>query len=589
MKKTILVCCGPGCIAHKSLDVAASFQEQIASLNMDIAVETIIKQTGCHGLCSQGPLIRIMPDDISYYRVRPKDTEEILRSLDKAPVERLLYRDTTGANIKSQHRNPFYAPQQKLALRNVGEIDPQNIDDYKARGGYAALSKALTMAPGDIITEVEKSGLRGRGGAGFPTGLKWRIAAGYNNFPKYIILNGDEGDPGAFMDRSIMEGDPHGVLEGMIICALAIGATEGYLYIRDEYALSLKIMKQALADAENAGILGDSILGSTQSLHLNLVRGGGAFVCGETTAMIESIEGSIGEPRAAFVYPTEQGLWNQPTVINNVETFINIPLIIRDGGNRFTQTGTAKSKGTKVFSLAGKVHHSGLVEVPMGTPLRKIIFDIGGGVLGKHQFKAVQTGGPSGGSLPESLLDVPVDFDTLLDHGSMMGSGGMIVMDERTCMVELARYNVEFLAAESCGACVPCREGLRALLSILTRISAGKGELKDLEIIKNICEVLTHTSRCGLGKTAANPVLSTMKYFFEEYEEHITHKQCRANVCKMPDTGGAKNKKNNRMENGTKSNRMENGAKSSMENKNSTDTMNSTNTTNSDMGVAQCK
>ncbi|MCL1791368.1 MAG: NADH-quinone oxidoreductase subunit F [Peptococcaceae bacterium] len=532
MKKTILVCCGPGCIAYGGLDVAASFREQIATLKMDVKLETVIKQTGCHGFCSRGPLVRIMPDDITYYRVKPRDTEEILKSLDNKPVGRLLYHGV-GGNILKQQETPFYSAQKKLALRNVGEIDPKNINDYKARGGYEALRKALTMEPEDIIAEIEKSGLRGRGGAGFPTGLKWRIAAEYDNFPKYVIMNGDEGDPGAFMDRALMEGDPHGVLEGVIICALAVGATKGYLYIRDEYALSLQSMKDALADAEKAGFLGDSILGSGRSLHIEVVRGGGAFVCGESTALIESIEGSIGEPRATFAYPTEQGLWNKPTIINNVETFINIPLIIDEGGAKFAETGTPTSKGTKVFSLAGKVRNSGLVEAPMGMTMRKIIFEIGGGIVGNRHFKAVQTGGPSGGALPESLLDLPIDFDTLVRYGSMMGSGGMIVMDDWTCMVAVAKYNIEFLAKESCGACVPCREGLRALSMILTRICEGKGEPVDLEIIKSICELLTQTSRCGLGKTAANPVMSTLKYFPEEYEEHIKEKRCRAGVCSM--------------------------------------------------------
>ncbi|MDR2736828.1 MAG: NADH-quinone oxidoreductase subunit F [Gracilibacteraceae bacterium] len=533
MKKTILVCCGPGCIAYGGLDVAASFREKIASLNVNATVETVIKQSGCHGFCSRGPLVRIMPDDISYYRVKPKDTEEILHSLDKGPVERLLFHNVGGGNVRSQRETPFYASQKKLALRNVGEIDPGSISDYKARGGYEALRKALTMEPEDIIAEIEKSGLRGRGGAGFPTGLKWRIAAGYDNFPKYVIMNGDEGDPGAFMDRALMEGDPHGILEGIIICALAIGATEGYLYIRDEYTLSLKSMKEALADAEKGGFLGESILGSGRSLRLNVVRGGGAFVCGESSAMIESIEGSVGEPRAILAYPTERGLWDKPTVINNVETFINIPLIIRDGSAKFAATGTKTSKGTKVFSLAGKVRNSGLVEAPMGMTMRKIIFDIGGGIVGNRKFKAVQTGGPSGGALPESLLDLPIDFDTLVRYGSMMGSGGMIVMDDWTCMVAVAKYNIEFLAKESCGACVPCREGLRALTILLTKICDGRGEVRDLEIIRSICELLKQTSRCGLGKTAANPVLSTLKYFPEEYEEHIREKHCRAGVCSM--------------------------------------------------------
>ena len=346
-------------------------------------------------------------------------------------------------------------------------------------------------------------------------------------------MNGDEGDPGAFMDRSILEGDPHSVLEGIAICALAIGASEGFLYIREEYPLALRNVKKALADAENAGILGDSIFNSGKSLHLSVVRGGGAFVCGESTAMITSIEGGIGQPRAKYLYPTEQGLWNKPTVMNNVETFSNIPLIIGDGGAKFAEIGTENSKGTKVFALVGKIRRSGLVEVPMGTTLREIIFDIGGGIPGERRFKAVQIGGPSGGCLPESLLDVSVDFDTLLSYGAMMGSGGMIVMDERTCMVEVAKYNVEFLAKECCGTCVPCREGLRKLLDILTKICGGTGDNADLEMVESICEALKETSRCGLGKTAANPVLTSLKYFPGEYEEHIAQKRCKAGVCGM--------------------------------------------------------
>jgi len=533
MKKTILVCCGTGCIASGSLAVAVALKEKILQLNADAAVETVIKQTGCNGFCEHGPIVKILPDDISYYRVRVKDAEEIIDSLAKKPVERLLYLDDTGKRVKSQMENPFYVPQKKLVLRNIGDVDPGNINDYVSRGGYEALKKAISMSSEDIILEVEKSGLRGRGGAGFLTGRKWRIAAGYDDFPKYVIMNGDEGDPGAFMDRSILEGDPHSVLEGIAICALAIGALEGFLYIREEYPLALRNVKKALVDAENAGVLGDSMFNSGKSLHLSVVRGGGAFVCGESTAMISSIEGSIGQPRAKYMYPTEQGLWNKPTVMNNVETFSNIPLIIGDGGVKFAEIGTENSKGTKVFALVGKIRRSGLVEVPMSTTLREIIFDIGGGIPGKRRFKAVQIGGPSGGCLPESLLDVSVDFDTLLSYGAMMGSGGMIVMDERTCMVDVARYNVEFLAKECCGICVPCREGLRKLLDILTKICGGMGDNADLDMVENICEALKETSRCGLGKTAANPVLTSLKYFPGEYEEHIAQKQCKAGICRM--------------------------------------------------------
>ena len=533
MTKTILVCCDTGCLANGSLAVAGALRDCISQSNADATVETVVKQTGCHGFCGRGPVVKIMPDDISYFRVKVKDAPEIIENLDKAPVERLLYLDDSGKRVRGRDENPFYAPQKKLALRNVGEIDPENLEDYTSRGGYESLKKALSMTQDEIITEVEKSGLRGRGGAGFPTGRKWRIASGYNNFPKYVAMNGDEGDPGAFMDRSMLEGDPHSILEGIAICALAIGATEGFLYIRDEYPLALQSIKKAIADAEKAGILGNSILGSGKSLHLSVVRGGGAFVCGESTALMASIEGNVGEPRSKYIRSVEQGLWNQPTVLNNVETFANIPLIIKDGGAKFAEIGTEHSKGTKVFALVGKVKRTGLVEVPMGTTMREIIFDIGGGIPGKRAFKAVQTGGPSGGCLPESLLDIPVDFDTLVTYGSMMGSGGMIVMDDRTCMIEFARYYISFLTKESCGKCTPCREGLRWMQDILTRICEGKGEEKDLGLMESLCETLTETSLCALGKSAANPVITTMKYFAEEYTEHIVHKHCRAGVCKM--------------------------------------------------------
>jgi NADH-quinone oxidoreductase subunit F len=535
-KYVIKVCNGMACHIQNGQGVLDSLKRILGIDAGDTEKDGLItvETAGCPGVCATAPVIQV--NEEHYGDVTPEKIHDIIleiRGLVKDPTERLLHGDGTGKCAKSQQENSVYAPQKKWALRNVGEVDSGNIDDYKARGGYGALRKALTMPPEDIIAEVEKSLLRGRGGAGFPVGRKWRAAAVSGHFQKYVIMNGDEGDPGAFMDRSLMEGDPHGVLEGIIICALAIGATEGFLYICDEYLPALHSMKRALEDAENAGILGDSILGSGKSLRLSVVRGGGGYVCGETTALIESIEGNIGEPRAAHTYPTQHGLWNFPTVVNNVETFINIPLIIGDGGARFAETGTATSTGTKVFSLTGKVRRGGLIEVPMGITLREIIFDIGGGIIGGRRFKAVQTGGPSGGSLPESLLDVPVDFDTLPNHGSMMGSGGMIVMDECTCMVEVAKHNVKFLAKESCGACASCREGLRALLNILTGICEGQGEPEDLEAIRDICEVLAQASRCGLGKAAPNPVISTMRHFAEEYAEHITQKHCRAGVCGM--------------------------------------------------------
>ncbi|MCL1981902.1 MAG: SLBB domain-containing protein, partial [Clostridiales bacterium] len=483
MKRSILVCCGTGCIAGGSLLVAEAITAEIAKAGADASVETVVKQTGCNGFCEYGPIVKIQPDDISYYKVKQSDAAEIVRQLDGEPVTRLLFKGNDGKPVKSQRENPFYAPQHKIALRNVGEIDPGDIDDYISRGGYTALKKALSMTPGDIISEVEKSGLRGRGGAGFPTGRKWRTAAGYDVYPKYVVMNGDEGDPGAFMDRSMLEGDPHSIIEGLAVCAIAIGAAEGYLYIRDEYNLAVQRAQNAIKAAEKAGILGDSVLGSGKSLKLDVVRGGGAFVCGESTALMASIEGRVGEPRAKYIRSVQRGLWDKPTVLNNVETLANIPVIINEGGEKFAKIGTESSKGTKVFALVGKVKHAGLIEVPMGTTLRHLIYDIGGGVAGGRPLKAVQTGGPSGGCIPTELLDLPVDFDSLSEKGAMMGSGGMIVMDDRNCMVEVARYYVNFLCEESCGKCTPCREGLRQMRSILTGICEGRGKEGDLELL----------------------------------------------------------------------------------------------------------
>ena len=413
MNRIVLVCCGTGCIANGSLEVAEALRTALREAGSSVPVETVLKQTGCNGLCERGPVVRIMPDDISYYRVRPKDARDIAQSIGGKPVERLLYRDEKGKRVLSQDEIPFYVLQKKVALRNVGLIDPMEISDCLERGGYCALRKAIDMTPDEIIGEVEASGLRGRGGAGFPTGRKWRTAAGYDAVPKYVVCNGDEGDPGAFMDCSLMEGDPHSVLEGMAICALAIGAAEGFLYIRDEYALARRRIQKAIDDAESAGILGPSMMGSGKGLQLRVVRGGGAFVCGESTALMASIEGRVGEPRAKYIRSVQRGLWNQPTVLNNVETFANIPVIINNGGAAFAETGSGNSKGTKVFAMVGKVKQSGLVEVPMGVTLRHLVYDIGGGVIGDRPFKAVQTGGPSGGCIPAGLLDLPADFDTL--------------------------------------------------------------------------------------------------------------------------------------------------------------------------------
>ena len=526
--RTVLVCCGTGCVANGSLDVAEALRSAFAGTDTAVIA---VKETGCNGFCENGPIVRILPDDITYYKVKPSHAAEIVAGIGGEPVAGLLYKDSAGNPVLRRDDNPFFASQHKIILEKIGEIDPDNIHDYMDRGGYEALRKAVSMTPDEIISEVEASGLRGRGGAGFPTGRKWRTAAGYDAEPKYVVCNGDEGDPGAFMDRSIIEGDPHAVLEGMAICALAIGAKEGFLYIRDEYTLAQKHIAKAIADAEAAGILGDSILDSGKPLRLSVVRGGGAFVCGESTALMASIEGRVGEPRAKYIRSVQRGLWDQPTVLNNVETFANIPVIIARGGADFAATGTENSKGTKVFALVGKVKRTGLIEVPMGATLRHLIYDIGGGVIGDRPFKAVQTGGPSGGCIPAELLDLPVDFDTLTSHGAMMGSGGMIVMDDRSCMVEVARYYINFLAGESCGKCTPCREGLWQMLRILTDICEGRGREGDVELLEELGSALKAASLCALGKTAANPVLSSIKYFRSEFDAHIRDKTCPAGVC----------------------------------------------------------
>jgi NADH-quinone oxidoreductase subunit F len=489
-----------------------------------------VVRTGCSGECEQGPVVRFMPRDLMYYRVAVRDAKAIVDSLDGAPVKKLLHR-RDGQFFEHMGDNPFYALQHKVVLKDVGIIDPLSLDDYISCGGYEGLKRALSMTPDEIISEVEKSGLRGKGGAGFPTGRKWRSAAGYDEWPKYIVCNGDEGDPGAFMDGSTMEGCPHAVIEGMVIGALAIGAEEGVLYIRDEYALARDHIQHAIDDAYAAGILGDSIMGTPHKLHLSIVRGGGAFVCGESTALMASIAGRVGEPRAKYIRSVQRGLFDKPTVLNNVETLASVPTILRFGGEEYAKLGTEKSKGTKVFAMVGKVKHTGLVEVPMGTTLRTLIYDIGGGIMNDRPFKAIQTGGPSGGCIPESLLDLPVDFDTLTEYGAMMGSGGMIVMDDRSCMVEVARYYVDFLCEESCGKCTPCREGLRQMRAILTDICEGRGRPGDIELLERICHTMQDVSLCALGRTAPNPVLTTIRFFRDEYEAHIERKECPAGVC----------------------------------------------------------
>ncbi|MGE5391557.1 MAG: NADH-ubiquinone oxidoreductase-F iron-sulfur binding region domain-containing protein [Deltaproteobacteria bacterium] len=532
--KKILVCCGTGCQANGSMAVYQALASRLGP-DSGIAVSTYTKATGCNGWCEQGPLVKILPDDITYCHVEAKDVEEIIEKTIKKGevVKKLLYRDpVTKKQVRSHHEIDFYRKQHKIALRHIGEIDPASLDDYLEVGGYQALRKAFTMSPQDILDEIKRSGLRGRGGAGFPTGVKWQSCAVQAGTEKYLVCNGDEGDPGAFMDRSIMEGDPHTIIEGLLIASLAIGAHRGFIYVRDEYGLAITNLNLAIRDARAHGYLGMDILERGWAFDIEIVRGGGAFVCGEETALITSIEGNVGEPRDKYVFPTEKGLWGKPTVINNVETWANVPVIIGDGAEKFASIGTEKSKGTKVFSLVGKVVNTGLVEVPMGTTLREIIYDIGGGILKRRDFKAVQTGGPSGGCIPAELLDLQVDFDSLTSAGSMMGSGGLIVMDDHTCMVEVARYYLNFLAGESCGKCVPCREGIGHMLEIVTGICEGQGSISDLSLLEELGETLQLASSCALGKTAPNPVLSTLRYFREEYESHIREHRCPAGVCR---------------------------------------------------------
>lgn len=532
--KKILVCCGTGCQANGSLPVFKAFREKLGR-NSGVAVEAYAKATGCNGWCEQGPLVKILPDDITYCHVGTEHVDEIIEKTIKNGelVKKLLYRDpATKKQVRSHHELNFYKKQHKLALRHIGEIDPASLDDYLDNDGYLALRKAFAMSPQDIIDEIKHSGLRGRGGAGFPTGIKWQSCRDQEAGEKYIACNGDEGDPGAFMDRSVMEGDPHTIIEGMIIGSLAVGAHRGFIYVRDEYGLAIRNLNRAIRDARAHGYLGEDIMDKGWAFEIEIVRGGGAFVCGEETALISSIEGNVGEPRDKYVFPTEKGLWGRPTVINNVETWANVPLILLEGAQKFASLGTEQSKGTKVFSLVGKVVNTGLVEVPMATTLREIIYEIGGGILKGRAFKAVQTGGPSGGCIPAELLDLKVDFDSLSAAGSMMGSGGLIVMDDHTCMVEVARYYLQFLAGESCGKCVPCREGIGRMLEILTRICEGRGEKDDLAMLEDLGETLQAASSCALGKTAPNPVLSTLRYFRSEYESHINDKRCAAGVCR---------------------------------------------------------
>jgi len=495
-----------------------------------------VRVTGCHGFCQVAPIVVIYPDGIFYQRVKAKDAEDIITEtiLNNRIVDRLLYVDpTTEEKIVYEKDIPFFRKQMRLLLGNNRFVDPTKIEDYVAVEGYKALCKVLfEMKPEEVIEEIKKSGLRGRGGAGFPTGIKWESCRRAKGDIKYVVCNADEGDPGAYMDRSLLEGNPHSIIEGMIIGAYAIGAHDGYIYVRYEYPLAIKNTRVALNQAREYGLLGKNILGSGFDFDIKLAMGGGAFVCGESTALMTSIEGKMGEPRAKYIHTVERGLWNRPTNLNNVKTWANVPLIINNGADWYLKIGTEKSKGTGIFSLVGKINNTGLVEVPMGTPLRQIVYDIGGGIPEGKKFKAVQTGGPSGGCIPEKLLDLPVDFEKLAEAGSMMGSGGMIVMDENTCMVDMARYFLDFLEDESCGKCVPCREGIKRMFEIVVDITKGQGKEEDLELLQELAETVKDFSLCGLGQTAPNPVLSTLRYFRDEYEVHVRDKKCPAGICK---------------------------------------------------------
>lgn len=533
-KIIIRLCLSTGCRAQKSLKVNEALENEIKKYDLQNKIE--IKKTGCHGFCEMGPIMVIEPANIFYCNVKPKYVGDIISetALNGNVINRLLWKDPLTKELtKTEKDFPVYRKQRKNVFYNSGKIDPTDIEDYIAVGGYLAIGNALvSMTPSEVVETVVSSALRGRGGGGFPTGLKWKICSAAPGDIKYIIANGDEGDPGAFMDRSLMEGDPHAIIEGMIIAAFAIGANQGFIYIRKEYPIAIDHLSIAIKQAEEYGLLGNDILGTGFNFTIKIDRGAGAFVCGEETALMISIEGRSGIPRPRPPYPAFEGLWGKPTVINNVETFANIPKIILKGADWYSSIGTSTSKGTKIFSLVGKVRNTGLIEVEMGTTLREIIFDIGGGVRKGKRFKAVQTGGPSGGCIPISRIDIPVDYDSLKEAGAIMGSGGMIVMDETSCMVDVARYFINFLLFESCGKCVPCREGLKQMHQILTNICEGQGEKGDIEMLTQLADFMITASLCGLGGTAPNPVLSTIRYFRDEYDAHIYDKKCSAGVCK---------------------------------------------------------
>ncbi len=532
----IVICGGTGCMSSKSLLIKEKFDELLKTYN--IADKVHIYMSGCFGLCEKGPVVIIYPDQTFYVHINASHVEEIITShlINAKIVTKLAYYefdDETKQKVyKSFQEMAFYHNQERIALRNCGIIDPYNIDEYIGRDGYFALAKALKMKPEEIIQVLIDSGLRGRGGGGFPTGLKWQFAAKFKGGESFVICNADEGDPGAFMDRAILEGDSHSVIEAMIINGYAIGAKQGYIYIRAEYPLAVKRLKHAINQAYAYGLLGKNIMESGFDFDLEIRLGAGAFVCGEETALIASIEGGRGMPRNKPPFPAERGLWGRPTIINNVETYANIPVILLKGADWFNKIGTQRSKGTKVFALGGKIKNTGLLEVPMGTTLRHVIYDIGGGIPNNKKFKAVQTGGPSGGCLTNEDLDTPIDYDNLIKKGSMMGSGGMIVMDEDNCMVDVAKFYMEFIVEESCGKCTPCREGTRRLYELLVKISEGNGTLETLEELKKLAHDVQDTSLCGLGQSAPNPILSTLEKFHNEYVEHVVDKKCRAGVCK---------------------------------------------------------
>ncbi|SHM44425.1 NADH-quinone oxidoreductase subunit NuoF [Halanaerobium congolense] len=529
----VLICTGTGCVSSGAKTIKESLEEELAA--NDLTNEIKIVETGCHGFCEKGPIMIVYPEGVFYCQVQSDDVAEIVEEhlLKGRTVERLLFKEPmTEEQIPSYQDIDFYKKQQRIALANCGQIDPEDINEYIALGGYEAAGKVLTeMSPQEVVDTVKDSGLRGRGGGGFPTGLKWQFAKNSESDKKYLICNADEGDPGAFMDRSILEGDPHRIIEGMIVGAYAIGADEGYVYVRAEYPLAIKRLQKAIEDAEEYGLLGDDIFSSGFNFKLHIKKGAGAFVCGEETALMNSIEGKRGMPTPRPPYPAVKGLWGKPTNINNVETYANIPFIIAEGAESFSAIGTEGSSGTKVFALTGKINNTGLVEVPMGTTIKEVIFEIGGGITEGKKFKAIQTGGPSGGCLTEDYLDLPIDYDSLLEAGAMMGSGGMVVMDEDSCMVDVARFFLNFTESESCGKCTPCREGTKRMLEILNRITSGEGKDGDIELLLELGDHIKNTALCGLGQTAPNPVLSTIRYFRDEYEAHIHDHTCPAGAC----------------------------------------------------------